>query len=190
MKFPPSLIDVLQDGSKSAPKAPKSAPRGPQEAPRRPQEASKRRTRDPQETPKRLQEDSRGTRDASQTFQKASKKTRKRHPRRLLCSSCFLILFILPPSSPFPFSSSTSSCSSSSSSYLSCSSLSSSSFSSSPSFSYFSAILSLLRLRRRLKLLFPCMLLHFPDRGNSPGYRLWMASGRRFCMGRWLVFFF
>ena len=62
--IPYLLIDGLQDGPKSAPKAPESASRGPKEAPRRPQAAPKRPPRGSQETPKRPQEDPRGTQDA------------------------------------------------------------------------------------------------------------------------------
>ena len=53
VNYPPSLIDLFQDGPKMASGDPKSAPRGPQEAPRRPQEAPKIPPRGPQEALKR-----------------------------------------------------------------------------------------------------------------------------------------
>ena len=73
------MIDLLQDGPKSAPKAPKSAPRAPQEGPKRPQEAPKRPPRGSQETPKRPQE-------APKMAQDGSKSEKARTPNTLIFS--------------------------------------------------------------------------------------------------------
>ena len=52
------MIDLLQDGPKSGPKAPKSAPRGAHEAPKRPPRGSQETPDRPQEVPKMAQDGS------------------------------------------------------------------------------------------------------------------------------------
>ena len=82
MGTPSSLIDLLQDGPKSAPKAPKSAPRAPQERPKRPQEAPKKAPKGSQETPKRPKRPPRG-------LQEAPKSEKARNQKTLILPRCW-----------------------------------------------------------------------------------------------------